>query len=123
MSIVFDEIQFNQDAIKWVVIFPVSIFGWILKEGSGVLFPDTNTNKILHQWPNYWRLKAHFQVGVILCFLLILPCIFMWFTNKLGGFEWAWFFFVFVIALILNASSFYFGKIELRSILIHVKEN
>lgn len=108
----------NEDAVKWAMLFPIGIAGWTLKEGVGVIFPDERTTKILHEWPEYWRLKAHFNIGILNSILYLLPCIAVWFSGTLKVFEGAWMFFIFMIALSLNAFSFYAAKISVKSALI-----
>lgn len=122
MLVHFDTILVNKEFINWVVLLPVAIVGWMLKEGFRILFPDEKSTKALHHWPDFWKLKAHVKVGIFSCVLFLLPCLFMWLTNKLRSFEWIWFFFVFFIALIINAYTFYSAKIELKSILVHLQE-
>ncbi|SFG69786.1 hypothetical protein [Neptunomonas qingdaonensis] len=114
----FLTMSINEDALKWAMFFPISISGWTLKEGIGVLFPDDRTSKILHSWPDYWRLKIHFNVGVLNCIIYLLPCIGVWFVGGLNTFDGAWLFFMFAVAISLNAISFYTAKISIRSALI-----
>ena len=118
----FKDIEFNEDYSKWLILILAGIAGWLFKDGAGVLFPCERTSRILHEWPGYWRLKVHFNMGVFYNFILVLPCVFILLFNKLDDFKWAWFFCVFSIAFLINASSFYFAKIDLKSILIHISE-
>lgn len=119
----FGSIKLNEEAVKWVVVFPISVFGWILKEGVGVLFPDESSLKIFSQWPDYWKLKIHFNVGILYCFLLGIPCLIIWLSDKLNIFEGAFVFVVCVIALSVNAYSFYTAKIHLKSALLRLDGN
>lgn len=118
----FLAVSINDEALKWVMLFPISVSGWTLKEGVGIIFPDDRTSKILHEWPDYWRLKAHFDVGILNSILYLLPCIVVWFIGGLSKFDWAWLFFMFAIAASLNAFSFYTAKIAVRSALIRIHE-
>lgn len=108
----------NEEALKWAMLFPVGIVTWTLKEGVAVLFPDDRTSKILHGWPDYWRVRAHFDVGVLNSIVYLLPCILVWFVGELDNYLGAWLFFVFAIAVSINAFSFYTAKIRIRSELI-----
>ncbi|WP_415775004.1 hypothetical protein ACMYQ1_13620 [Shewanella oncorhynchi] len=118
----FLAVSINEDALKWAMLFPISISGWTLKEGVGVIFPDDRTSKILHEWPDYWRLKAHFNVGILNSVIYLLPCISVWFIGGLNKFDGVWLFFMFAIAVSLNAFSFYIAKISVRSALIRAHE-
>ena len=115
-------VSINEDALKWAMIFPISISGWTLKEGFGVIFPDEKTLKVFHEWPDFWRLKVHFNLGIMNSIIYLLPCIVVWFTDGLNKFYGAWVFFVFAVAISLNAFSFYTAKIEIRSALIKANE-
>ncbi len=67
-------VSINEDALRWAMLFPISISGWTLKDGVGVIFPDDKTSKILHEWPDFWRLKVHFNVGIMNSIIyLVLP--------------------------------------------------
>lgn len=118
----FLAISLNDDALKWAMLFPISICGWTLKEGLGVIFPDDNKLKILHEWPDYWRLKVHFNVGILNSIIYLIPCMAVWFVGGLNKFDGAWLFFLFAIASSINALSFYTAKIGVRSALIRVRE-
>lgn len=118
----FFEFPINEDALKWVMLFPISISGWTLKDGVGVIFPNDRASRVLHEWPGYWRLKAHFDVGILNSIIYLLPCVSVWFFGGLEKFEGAWVFFMFAIATALNACSFYTAKISIRSALVKVDE-
>lgn len=118
----FLAVSINEDALKWAMLFPISICGWTLKEGVGVIFPSDTTAKILHEWPDYWRLKVHFDVGIFNCIIFILPCMVVWFSGILNKFDGVWLFLTFAIAASINAFSFYNAKINIRSALIKDNE-
>lgn len=110
----------NEDAIKWAMIFPAGIAGWTLKEGVGVLFPSDKNEKALHEWPDYWRLKIHFDVGITNSILFTIPCFIVWLLSALNTLAGAWLFVGFAGALSINAFSFYAAKIHLKSALIRL---
>ena len=115
-------VSLNEDALKWAMLFPISISGWTLKHGVNVIFPDDKTLKCLHEWPDFWRLKAHFNVGIMNSIIYLLPCVGVWFVGGLNKFDGAWLFFMFAVATSLNAFSFYTAKISIRSVLIKAHE-
>ena len=75
----------NEDAIKWAMIYPAGIAGWTFKEGMAVLFPSDKNEKALHEWPDYWRLKVHFDVGITNSILFSIPCFFVWVMESREG--------------------------------------
>jgi hypothetical protein len=119
---VFQGVRTSDDALKWLVAYPIGLAGWMLKDGVGVLFPDEKSNRILHEWPEYWRLKAHFDVGLFYSISLTVPCVLVWVFDKLKTIEGAWVFGACAVALSVSAYSFYEAKIKLKSTLIHLNE-
>ncbi len=120
ISSYFININVNGDALKWIIAYPVSIAGWIFKNGSSVIFPDEKSNRALHEWQEYWKLKAHFNIGLLYCILFSAACLATWFLNKLVTLEGAWIFCSCSIGLSILVYSFYSAKIELKSALIHI---
>lgn len=112
----------NEDAIKWAMIFPAGIVGWTLKEGVGVLFPREKNEKVLHEWPDYWRLKIHFDIGIWNSILFAFPCFIVWILSALNTLVGAWVFVSFAGALLINSFSFYAAKIHLKSALIRLDD-
>lgn len=110
----------NEDAIKWAMIYPAGIAGWTLKEGVGVLFPSEKNEKVLHEWPDYWKLRIHFDVGIANSILFTVPCFIVWLLSALNTLVGAWVFVGFAGALSINAFSFYTAKIYLKSVLIRL---
>ena len=110
----------NEDAIKWAMIFPAGVAGWTFKEGVGVLFPSEKNEKALHEWPDYWKLKIHFDVGIMNSVLFSIPCFIVWILSALNTLVGAWVFVGFAGALSINAFSFYAAKIYLKSALIRL---
>ncbi len=110
----------NDDAVKWAMLFPLGIAGWTFKEGVGVIFPSEKDQKALHEWSGYWRLKAHFDVGIFNSIVFILPCLAVWLLSALNTFLGTWVFVAFAGALSINAYSFYAAKIEVKSALIRL---
>ncbi|MBL4609396.1 hypothetical protein [Halopseudomonas sp.] len=116
----FLAISFDEEAVRWAAVLPVGVAVWTFKEGVGVIFPDEKTSKSLHEWPDYWKLKVHFDIGIFNNFFYLLPCFVVWFTGALDSVEGAWVFVTFFGALLVNAFSFYKAKIVIRSLLLRV---
>lgn len=111
-------LSLNEDALQWTVLFLISVSGWTFKDGVNVIFPDEKKSKILHEWPDFWRLKVHFNVGIMNSIIYLIPCVAVLFIGGLNKFDDAWLFFTFAVATSLNAFSFYTAKIAIRSALI-----
>lgn len=117
----FKEATLNEDAIKWLTAIPIILVGWTLNEARKVIFPDEKGGGILNEWPDYWKLKAHFYVGCSYCVLFTLPCLYIWLLGDIKKFHWFWLHITLVLALLVNAGSFYLAIADIKSILIKSK--
>lgn len=112
----------NDKALEWVVTYPLGLLAWMLKYGVSVLFPDPEKLKILHEWPGYWRLRTHFNVGLAYGLLAALVCVIVWLKGGIGSAKELYIFIVSAFVLSVSASSFYLANIKLKEILIHATE-
>jgi hypothetical protein len=115
-------LSINKDALQWAIVLPIAISSWILKDGVGVIFPNDNTDKILHDWPDYWKLKVHFDVGIFNCIIFLLPCLGVLFSGTLNKFGGVWLYLIFAFAGLINACTFYYAIIDIRSALIKINK-
>lgn len=73
----------NDELIKWVILLPITLCAWSIKESRDIVQSNQEHNKILVNWPDYWQLKQHIITsvifGLIFCALSIIP----W-TSKTG---------------------------------------
>jgi len=113
----FENAVLNADAVKWIAALPVALCVWTIKEARDIPYPDEKSARILNKWPDYWKLKAHFYVGLLFCILFLIPLLFIWLFNWLESFKGMWIYFTLVFSLLVNAASFYLAKIKLKSIL------
>lgn len=113
----------ESDALKWIITYPIMITGWIFTEGVAVLFPDEKTSAFLHKWKYFWKLKAHFNIGLFYCLIFLLPCIVIWLINKVNSYYGFWIFITCSAAITINAFSFFSAKIHLKSVLLNLKQD
>ncbi|HCG7127296.1 TPA: hypothetical protein NJ327_000009 [Vibrio parahaemolyticus] len=120
---VFHGIKLNEEAVKWVIAYPISITAWVFKEGITVLFPDERSSEALHKWPDYWKLKAHFNVGIAYAIIFGLTSSVVWLLNIVNTVSGAWLFGTCAAVLSINAFSFYIAKIQIKSALLHLNDD
>jgi len=112
--------SFNPQALQWLALYPLGLAAWVFQSGSRVLFPSETADKILHEWPDYWKLKAHFNIGIIYSIFWAVSAATPW---ALGYFYTAYGA-IFLAASILGASisalSFYQANLTIREILIKI---
>lgn len=54
----------NSEILKHVALLPLGIALWVFAEARKLLFPEEDSMKILQSWPDYWKWKIHFKVGL-----------------------------------------------------------
>lgn len=108
----------NDKALEWVIAYPLGLMVWMLRDGVTVLFPDSEKSKILHQWPGYWGLRAHFNVGLAYGFVASLTCLIIWLKGGVSNAKELYVFLVSAIVLSISAFSFYFANIKIKEMLI-----
>jgi hypothetical protein len=66
-------ILLNNELAKYLIILPIGIVVWILKEFQQLLQSDKSTTRFLVGWPDYWKLKLHIWVSVF--YAVIFACL------------------------------------------------
>jgi len=123
MHVYVQSISINEEGMKWVVLYPMGIATWMLKEGISIIFPSEETNQILHKWDKYWMLKAHFNIGIFYAIILTIPCLYLWLTSKLVTSWGISIFSACALAISLAAFSFYGARIKVKELLIQADKS
>lgn len=110
--------SFDENAVKWLALYPCVVFAWLFKEGKGVIFPGADYDRLLSRWPDYGKLKIHFNVGLFNSILFMILCLIIFFLGKMSTFNGMWLFITFSISTSVNALTFYLAKISIKSILL-----
>lgn len=71
MAAVGDKVKSDQEIWKFLPAIPFAVLAWALPQSKEILFPSKSSNRLLLDWPDYWKLKTR----VIVSLLLILICI------------------------------------------------
>ena len=70
-------LDINEEIVKFLILLPIALFAWIIKESKELIFSEKDHTKQLVNWPDYWRLKIHIYVSflfsVIFCITSIIP--------------------------------------------------
>lgn len=112
----------NDEVLKYLMLMPVVLAVWIFKEARVLLQEDKETVRILTDWEDYWKLKAHVWAclgyAVVFAFMSLIP----W-TAKGGiGTGTGLLLFVSSIAGQLSlATTVYAARIRVKEIIAHVK--
>lgn len=112
----------NKEAVGWALIYPTVIAAWTLKQGGGFLFPPSCLAVILRKWPDYRLLKIHLNVGVFNSIFYAMISFLVWFFDFFYNSVGFWVFVASVVALSINALTFYLASIEIKSNLYNLDE-
>jgi hypothetical protein len=114
-SYVPDELE----VLKHFALSPSAFAGWVFLESQKLLFPGHDKKAILHDWPDYWRLKVHFHVGLLYAGIFAVMGLVVWVfgikINEPMGFSLL---FTSTVGSLIVVLSVYLAKIRVSEILI-----
>jgi hypothetical protein len=68
-----NKVKSDQEIWKFLPAIPFAILAWAISQSKDILFPSaSSSNRLLLDWPYYWKLK----IRVIVSMFLILLCVF-----------------------------------------------
>jgi hypothetical protein len=72
--------QANNEILKFIPSIPLVVCGFSAQYAWKILMPlESGSNRILHEWPNYWKLKFRVFLSVTLCAICVLSTVYIWF--------------------------------------------
>jgi hypothetical protein len=76
--------KINNDIWKFIPTVPLILCGFSIKYAWKILMPleGNNSNRLLHEWPNYWKLKYRVIVSAALCVICVFGSFTIWFFNS-----------------------------------------
>lgn len=78
-----DNFKTNDEIWKFLPSIPLLICGFSVQYAWRILMPlQTTSNRLLHEWPNYWKLKLRVIFSVILCASGVLGALYIWFFSS-----------------------------------------
>jgi len=114
-------LSLNDEILKYLMLLPIVLAVWIIKETRILLQEDKETIRILTQWEGYWKLKAHTWVSlgyaVVFALMSLLPWITSWGIKTGTGFL---LFIASIIGQLYLAISVYAARIRVKEIISHV---
>ena len=65
----------NEEVLKYLMLLPTALAAWIINETRVLLQEDKETVRILTDWADYWKLKAHTwtSLGFAVLFAFMSP--------------------------------------------------
>jgi len=73
----------NDDVLQYMVSLPIFMCGYSVQQTWKILMPlEGNSNRKLHEWPNYWRLKYRVIISSIICAACIFSYVCIWLYSS-----------------------------------------
>lgn len=73
------------EIVKHLALIPAAAAGWMLFSGRTLLFPEKDVKQSLHSWPDYWKLRAGFDVALIYAAAFAVLGLIAWAMNWKAG--------------------------------------
>lgn len=115
-------LSLNDEVLKYLMLMPAALAVWIINEARVLLQEDKETVRILTDWEDYWKLKAHIWASlgyaVVFAFMSLIP----WAAKSGIGTGTGLLLFGASIAGQLSlAISVYAARIRVKEIIAHAK--
>lgn len=82
-ELIGSQILSNKDVWKFLPTIPLIICGFSVKYAWKILMPLENaSNKVLYEWPNYWKLKYRVLFSILICGVCVISAIIMWIFSS-----------------------------------------
>jgi hypothetical protein len=73
----------NNELWKYIPVLPFALVGGSIKYAWKIIVPLNNeSNKMLYDWPDYWKLKLRVIFSIIICAVCCALAIIIWFFYK-----------------------------------------
>jgi hypothetical protein len=110
-------VRLNDEFKKFLILLPVTIFVWIVKEARDFVFLESEFAAALVNWPDYEKFKLHVYVSLAYAVIFLLVSITPWVSkyDLLDGVGAV----LFVGGVLGNfwvAGSIYFSQISMKEI-------
>ncbi len=106
-ELIGNQIKANMEIWKFIPTIPLAICAFSIQYAWKILNPiNGSSNRILHEWPNYWKLKFRVIASIFLCVTCVVASLVIWIyaTNLSAMITGAIFVASCCIALIVAAS-------------------
>lgn len=115
-------LSLNDEILKYLMLMPIALAAWIINEIRVLLQEDKESIRILTEWDDYWKLKAHtwvsFGYAVVFAFMSLIPWVVK--SGISSGFGLL-LFVASIIGQLFLAISVYAARIRVKEIIAHAK--
>ncbi len=74
-----NQFKANNEVWKFIPTIPLVICGFSIQYAWKILNPiNSASNRILHEWPNYWKLKVRVISSIFICIACVVASLIVW---------------------------------------------
>lgn len=74
-----NQLKTDNEVLKFIPTIPLIICGFSIQYAWKILNPiDSSSNRILHEWPNYWKLKFRVISSIFICIACVVASLIVW---------------------------------------------
>jgi hypothetical protein len=78
-------IRANAEVLKWIPILPLTICAFVFQLAWRITTPLPGSNRLLYDWPNYWRLVCRRNASIVLSVVAAAAAVYLWmFSGRLN---------------------------------------
>ena len=110
-------VKSNDEALKWLPALPIALCGYSTHLAWKILNPSDDSNKDLHGWPEYWRLKLRTYVSLFFSGLAVFASVSIWlFATNLSGVHAGVLLIATIAVAVVNATCMLLAAFTIREI-------
>lgn len=114
----------EQELWKYLALLPGIPFAWIIKETLSVLFPMKDSNRIIANWPDFWRLKYRVYIACGWTFLCCAGGLSAWLMNNVWSLSTVGLLYLSSMAIsFVSAATIFLARTNVRQLLEENSEN
>lgn len=115
-------LELNDEVLKYLMLLPVALAVWVIKEMKVLLQEDKETIRILTGWPDYWKLKVHTWTSLGYAVLFATISLIPWLAKSgISTGIGMLLFLTSIIGQLSLAISVYAASIRVKEIIAHAK--
>jgi hypothetical protein len=105
----------NSDVTTWMPAIPTALCGTTFFLVFKLLAPSAANNKLLYEWPDYWRLEWRRNLGVAWCVVSVMLVVTAWIFRAELSLRWIGGLFLASLGLaLISSGSMLLGACKLK---------
>ena len=115
-------LSLNDDVLKYLMLMPAALAVWTINETRVLLQEDKETVRILTNWEDYWKLKAHTWASLVYAVVFAFMSLIPWAAKSgIGTGSGLLLFVASIVGQLSLAIGVYAARIRVKEIIAHAK--